>query len=195
MIPQPSPVTEAQQLILLETARDSIRYGFAHGRALPVDPSGYPEALRAPAPVFVTLTRRGELRGCIGALESSGSLVENVAYYAHAAAFSDARFSPVAPDEFPGLDIAISVLSPLESINFSSELDLVRQLRPGVDGLLLEEEGYRGTFLPSVWECLPEPADFLRRLKVKAGLDSDYWSETIQVRRYTTFYIEGKAED
>ena len=193
MIPEPSPVSEENQRILLETARESIRRGFAYDRALPVDPAGYPEELRVPAPVFVTLTRQQELRGCIGALESGRSLVENVAFYAHAAAFSDSRFPPLVPDEFPGLEIAISVLSPLEPISFSSEADLVRQLRPGVDGLLLEAGCCRGTFLPSVWESLPEPVDFLRRLKVKAGLEPDYWSEAMQVRRYTTFYIQQKT--
>jgi AmmeMemoRadiSam system protein A len=190
MIQKPSPVSEAHRKILLETARESIRHGFEHDRPLPVDPPGYPEELRAPAPVFVTLTRQRELRGCIGALESNRSLVENVAYYAHAAAFSDSRFPPLTPAELPGLEIAISILSPLEVISFSSEADLVWQLRPGLDGLLLEEGCCRGTFLPSVWEAIPEPVDFVRRLKVKAGLDPDYWSAAIQVSRYTTLCIE-----
>ena len=118
--------------------------------------------------------------------------MENVAFYAHASAFSDTRFPALVFAEFPGLEIAISVLSPMELISFSSEPDLIRQLRPGIDGLLLEDGGYRGTFLPSVWESIPEPVDFLRRLKVKAGLYPDYWSKEIQVRRYTTFYIEEK---
>ncbi len=179
---------------MLQIARDSIRHGFARQRALIVDLSLCPEALQVPAPVFVTLMIGKELRGCIGTLEANRPLAANTAYYAHAAAFADARFSPLEPDEFSNLEIKISILSPLEPLTFTDERDLISQIQPGVDGLLLEDDGYRGTFLPSVWESLPEPAEFVRRLKVKAGLYPDYWSDTIRISRYTVFYLEGQAE-
>jgi uncharacterized protein len=192
MTPEPVMLEEHRQ-ILLQTAREAIRHGFEHADVLKLNPSDYPPELRMPAAVFVTLTREGELRGCIGTLESGRPLVENVAHYAHAAAFSDSRFASLTMEDWSELEIEISILSPLEPLRFTSEKDLLLQLRPGVDGLLLEEGGYRGTFLPSVWASLPEPVQFLRRLKRKAGLEADYWSDTLQVSRYTTFHLEGKA--
>jgi AmmeMemoRadiSam system protein A len=112
-----------------------------------------------------------------------------VARNAEAAAFEDPRFAPLTLAEWGDLQIDISVLNPPEPMSFQSEQDLIRQLRPGVDGLVLQENFYRGTFLPSVWQQLPEPREFLRQLKRKAGLDPDYWSSAIQVQRYTTSTI------
>jgi len=159
---------------------------------LELDPAHFPEVLRVPAPVFVTLLKAGELRGCIGTLESSRPLIANAAHYAHAAAFSDSRFEPLRRYEFDALQIKLSILSQLEPLVFSDEPDLLRQIRPQVDGLLLEADGYRGTFLPSVWESLPEPAEFIRHLKVKAGLYPDYWSNSLRISRYTVYYLEEK---
>jgi AmmeMemoRadiSam system protein A len=147
-------------------------------------------ALREPRAVFVTLTLDQVLRGCLGTFESGCALAINVAHYAYAAAFNDPRFSPIIAEELPLLQIHLSILSPLEDMAFASEEDLLRQIRPGQDGLLLEEGGHRGTFLPSVWEDLPEPGEFLRRLKMKAGLPPHYWSPHIRLRRYTATYIE-----
>ena len=96
------------------------------------------------------------------------------------------RFQPVSASEFGDLEIHISVLSPPEPMIFTSEADLLRQIRPGIDGLILEDGAYRGTFLPSVWEQLPDPAQFLAHLKMKAGLPPNYWSDTLKVSRYTT---------
>jgi AmmeMemoRadiSam system protein A len=123
----------------------------------------------------------------VGILEANAPVVVNVAKHAYAAAFSDTRFSPLARSEFPHIRIKISILSELEPIAFQSEQELLAQIRQGVDGLLLEEGPYRGTLLPSVWEDIPEPCDFLRRLKQKAGLSANYWSNTLTVKRYTTF--------
>jgi AmmeMemoRadiSam system protein A len=109
-----------------------------------------------------------------------------VAQNAYAAAFSDPRFPPLREGEFEELDIHISILSPAEAMHFTSEADLLQQLRPGEDGLVMEEGFRRGTFLPSVWEQLPTPELFLRHLKQKAGLPADYWSSTLEVSRYTT---------
>jgi len=98
----------------------------------------------------------------------------------------DPRFPPLTRDELTELEIEVSVLSPLEPLEFDSEADLIAQLRPGVDGLVLQEGPLRGTFLPAVWESLPDPRDFLRELKRKASLLEDHWSDRIEVQRYAT---------
>lgn len=171
---------------LLQIARDSIRHGLEHRRPLTVHAADYPEELRPRRASFVTLHRHGELRGCIGILEALRPLIEDVAYHAWAAAFEDPRFAPLAEWELEGLDIHISILSPPEPLVFHSEEELLQQIRPGIDGLILRDHGCRGTFLPSVWDSLTNRHDFLRHLKAKAGLPPDWWSATLQVERYTT---------
>lgn len=179
-------INESQQQILLQLAEETIRHALNTGRALQIDPVNYAEALRIPAACFVTLKKGGELRGCIGSLEAYRSMVEDVVHNADAAAFSDPRFAPLREEELDGLEIDISLLTPAEAMQFGSESELLAQLRPGIDGLILEEGYRRGTFLPSVWEQLPTPQDFLRQLKLKAGLAPGHWSENIHVSRYTT---------
>lgn len=134
----------------------------------------------------MTLHRQGELRGCIGTLLAHRPLVEDVQTNARAAAFEDPRFPPLRSPELQGLNIEVSLLSSLEPMQFEDEEDLLRQLRPGVDGLLMEHHFHRGTFLPAVWRTLPESRLFLAKLKVKAGLPEDFWSAELKVRRYTT---------
>ncbi len=171
---------------LRQLAFDSIEHGLLHGTPLTVNPDDYPASLNEPRACFVTLERHAQLRGCIGSLQAYRPLIEDVADNAFAAAFRDPRFSPLTEREREGLEMHISVLSPAEPMRFDSEADLLAQLRPGVDGLIMEEGHLRGTFLPSVWEQLPEPEQFLAHLKLKAGLPSDYWSETLTVSHYTT---------
>lgn len=175
----------ASRVTLLRVARESIGHGLRHGGPLDTAADHYPPALRAPRACFVTLETGGELRGCIGTLEARRPLVEDVAGNAFSAAFRDPRFPPLHADELERLDIHISVLSPSQPIAFDSEDDLIAQLRPGADGLILSAPGHRGTFLPSVWESLPQPEEFLRQLKRKAGLPANYWSQDIEVERYT----------
>lgn len=188
--PEPGPappLTESQRRILLDVARQSIRHGLEHDRPLPVNPADYDERLGTPGASFVTLHLGNELRGCIGSLEAHRPLITDVACNAYAAAFQDPRFPPLTAAELAGLKIHISVLNPPEPMECKSEEDLLQQLRPGIDGLILEERGiHRGTFLPSVWRSLPDPRQFLRQLKLKAGLAPDYWSDTLRVSRYTT---------
>ncbi len=187
----PSTLTADQRLLLLQVARQAIDFGLTQGSPLPINASDYPSPLQTQRACFVTLHRRGELCGCIGSLEPRRSLVEDVAHNAHAAAFEDHRFAPVQPGDLPDLTIHISILSPAQPMSFTSEADLLQQLRPGVDGLILEETTglgggrRRGTFLPAVWETLPERETFWRHLKRKAGLPEDYWSNTLRVLRYT----------
>ena len=114
------------------------------------------------------------------------SLVEDVSLNAFAAAFGDTRFQPLQANELAFLSLQISVLSAPERLDFDSEASLLAKIRPGLDGLILQEHAFRSTFLPSVWESLPEPAGFLGHLKLKAGLAADYWSTSIRIWRYTT---------
>ena len=174
------------QQILLQVARESIAYGFAHHAPLPVDPDRYEPALYAPRATFATLRRDGQLRGCIGTLEALRPLVEDVAHNAFAAAFRDPRFPPLTRQEWPTVQLSLSVCSPPEPVPAASEADLLARLRPGIDGLTLEEQARRATFLPAVWEELPDPADFLQHLKRKAGWPAGYWSPTLRAYRYTT---------
>jgi AmmeMemoRadiSam system protein A len=179
------PLSEAEGALLLVTARQSIEYGLSHNRALPVTPAAHPP-LDKPGASFVTLHRHGELRGCIGSLQASRPMLADVAENAYAAAFRDSRFIPVQANELDEIDIAVSVLSEPEALHVEDEQELLAQLRPGIDGLILEDEGKRGTFLPSVWESLPAKTDFLAHLKSKAGLPADHWSDSLKVWRYTT---------
>lgn len=171
---------------LLTTARASIREGLLQDCALRPSLETLPTPLLAHGASFVTLELAGDLRGCIGSLEAHRALIEDVAANAYSAAFRDPRFPPVTEAEFGRLKLHISILQPAQPLQFSSERDLLRQLRPGVDGLILEAGARRGTFLPVVWEALPEPQQFLQQLKRKAGLAMDYWSAELRVWRYTT---------
>ncbi|OOG27634.1 AMMECR1 domain-containing protein [Thioalkalivibrio denitrificans] len=177
---------EALRERLLEVAEQSIWHGLNHERPLPVDPAAEPEALREKRASFVTLKRHGLLRGCIGAVEPVRPLVEDVVHNAYAAGFRDPRFPPLDEAELDGLELQISLLTPPEPMHFNSEAELIEQLRPGVDGLILKDGGHRGTFLPAVWASVPEPRAFLRELRIKAGLPPDGWSDTLQVERYRT---------
>lgn len=171
---------------LLQIAGKSLRHGLEHGRALTVKASNYPAELQAMRASFVTLHRHGDLRGCIGHLEAIQPLVKDVAENAFAAAFRDPRFPPLSENELEGLEIHISVLTPATPMTFSSEEDLIAQLRPGLDGLILKDGPNQGTFLPSVWESLPSPNDFFRHLKLKAGLPISHWSDRLEVYHYET---------
>ncbi|MGM0434371.1 MAG: AmmeMemoRadiSam system protein A [Pseudomonadota bacterium] len=180
-------MTPEHRSMLLTLARDSIREGFETGRPLAVDPAQWPEALQREGASFVTLKRPdGSLRGCIGTLEARQPLVTDVAEHAHAAAFRDPRFQPLASHELAEVHLALSILSRPEPLPVASEAELLATIEPGEDGLILEDGAHRGTFLPAVWESLPEPEDFVRQLKRKAGLPPDHWSSTLTVRRYRT---------
>lgn len=141
--------------------------------------------LRETGASFVTLKRDGQLRGCIGSLEARRPLLDDVKHNARAAAFLDPRFRPLSLREFDGIRVEVSLLSAATPIEFRDEEDLLAQLRPEIDGLILEHGGNGGTFLPQVWESLPTPTEFFMHLKNKAGLPMDFWSADIRVSRYT----------
>ena len=191
IVTSPEGYSAAERCALLDIAYAAVARGVDHDAPAALRLPDFSTRLRVPRATFVTLKRAGGLRGCIGSLEALRPLVEDVNANAFAAAFRDPRFPPVAAIELDGLAVCVSVLSEPEAIAAASELDLLDQLRPGVDGLILQAGHRRATFLPAVWESLPEPRAFLRQLKLKAGLAEDDWSSQTQVWRYAVEVIEG----
>jgi len=182
-----SPLSAPLQEELLGIAIAAIRYGLVNQTVMPINLEGYDSRLQTPQASFVTLKKQGQLRGCIGSLDARRPLVEDVIENAWQAAFKDPRFPAVQSNELSSLHISISVLSPPSKMSVLSEQDLINQLRPGVDGLIIEDPHHRATFLPSVWQQLPEPGDFIRQLKLKAGLAANEWPSSLAVKRYTSF--------
>jgi len=179
------PFTINEQKQLIKLARDSIAYALEHFKLMDVNLNQYSKNLQRKRASFVTLKIDNHLRGCIGSLEAYQPLVVDVVHNAYTAAFKDPRFPPLNKIEFSTLSIHISILNTPEPIKFISEEHLIGQLRPDIDGLILTEGHHRGTFLPAVWESIPDPATFLQHLKMKAGLPQNYWSDSIRVDRYT----------
>lgn len=140
--------------------------------------------LLEPRATFVTLMSRGDLRGCIGSLRIDRPLVEDLRSNARAAALHDSRFPRVRPTELAEIRVEVSVLSPLEPLEFASEDELLALLEPDRDGLVIDCGGHRATFLPQVWESLPRPAHFLGQLKKKAGLAANFWSPDLRAWRF-----------
>ncbi|MEF8728910.1 MAG: AmmeMemoRadiSam system protein A [Accumulibacter sp.] len=165
---------------LLTIARNAI----AHHFGLPTRPPGELPELAEPAATFVTLTRNGQLRGCIGSLEAHRPLLLDVGENALAAAFRDHRFAPLTADEFATTRVEVSLLTPPEPFPVADEADAIARLRPGVDGLVLGYRQRRATFLPQVWESLPDARQFLAQLKLKAGLPADFWHPEVTLARY-----------
>lgn len=158
---------------LLRLTRETITRE-AHGQQPPeVHPDTVSEDLRREAACFVTLNKHGQLRGCIGSLEARQPLVFDVRDNAIGAAFRDPRFPPVSAGELTDLHVEISVLSKPEPLSYNGPDDLIAKLRPGVDGVVIEQGWNRATFLPQVWEKLPDPHEFLQHLCLKAYLPTD----------------------
>ena len=166
---------------LLQLARTEIAKQF--WELMPTPPAR--PWMAEPGASFVTLTRHGDLRGCIGSLEAHRPLGLDVRENARAAAFRDPRFMPLSRAEFDDVRVEVSVLSPHEPLVVGSEKDALDALRPGIDGVVFEYGNSRSTFLPQVWEQLPDPAEFLAHLKRKAGLPLDFWTEGVRLSRYT----------
>lgn len=179
-------LSAAQQQELLSIARRSIVEGFSRGAPLRLQLETFAAALREPAAVFVTLNQNEELRGCIGSLQARDPLVKAVADAGFSSAFRDPRFEPLQAADMDQIQIEISVLSALQTFAVDSRADLLQGLRPGIDGLLIEDRGRRATFLPKVWDKIPDPEIFVEQLLLKAGLPGGHWSEAIRVQRYTT---------
>jgi AmmeMemoRadiSam system protein A len=175
------PVDSGTGATLLRLARFAIAQRLGETDAAP-PPAPW---LDEPGATFVTLTQHVTLRGCIGSLEASRPLAVDVRENALAAAFRDPRFPPLTVVEWPAVAIEVSLLSALEALPLTDEREVLAQLRPGVDGLVLDFGHHRGTFLPQVWEQLPDPEAFLVNLKRKAGLPPDFWEPGMRLSRYT----------
>jgi len=182
----PININNEDKKILRETAKQSIAYGLKNQQALSVNLQDFNDTLQTHAASFVTLNLHHQLRGCIGTLEACQPLINDVAEHAFAAAFQDPRFPAVTENELDQLQIHISVLTPTSPMQFSSEKDLLNQLQPAKDGLILQSGFNKGTFLPSVWKQLHTPEEFLNHLKIKAGLKANDWPDDIKVFRYET---------
>ncbi|MAN80589.1 MAG: extradiol dioxygenase [Rhodospirillaceae bacterium] len=169
---------------LLRLAASSIEHCLETGQPLMPDMSTAPADLAALGACFVTLKKNGQLRGCIGSPEAHRPLLTDVAVNAYAAAFRDPRFPNLDASELPEVTLSISVLSPQAPMTIRDEADLLAQLRPGVDGLVIADGGKRALFLPAVWEQLPDTRTFLMHLKRKAGMAGNHWSSTFTARRF-----------
>lgn len=168
--------------VLIPLARDVIaralgRPGVAVEEHLP--------CLHKDAATFVTLTQNLQLRGCIGSLQAYRPLLQDLKANAYAAAFRDPRFSPLLAHELDETEVEVSLLSAMQPLQFRDEQHAWSQLRAGADGVALEFGSYRSTFLPQVWEQLPEVGDFMARLKQKAGLPANFWHEEVRLYLYT----------
>lgn len=180
---------------LLRTAASSIEHGLRTGEPLPVAAEDHADALRSPGACFVTLSSSGHLRGCVGTAEAYRPLIEDVAENGFASAFRDSRFPMLSAEERFSLRISVSVLSRPEPLRFAGEDDLLEQLRPGRDGLIIAAEGRRALFLPQVWGSLGEPCAFLAHLKQKAGLRQDHAPPDLSAWRFTAESISSDTLD
>lgn len=187
------PLSEHDRMWLLDLASRAIAYELRSGDPYPMDDVDVPVALRSPGASFVTLTHGDTLLGCIGSLEPQRALWRDVVHNARAAAFEDPRFEPLTRADAAGATVAVSVLSLLEELSVPSPEALASELRPGTDGVVLAAEGRRGTFLPDVWETIPEPLTFVRELTRKARWGKP-WIDGARAWRYTTDAVAGPAE-
>lgn len=184
-----SELTVGELEILAEVARESIMVALSEGRVWVPDPHVYPEPLRVRGAAFVTVRRRGALRGCLGTFETREALVVTVADRARAAIFDDPRFAPVTRSELHELEVEVSVLGPTQPIGAGSWPELVSSVEPFIDGLLVEAGRRRATFLPEVWHQLPDPEELCAALWHKAGLHPREWPTGTVVSRYRTQHV------
>lgn len=186
----PRPLRDDERAWLVPRARAAIAHELDTRTVDPLADDHVPERLRVPGASFVTLEQAGDLVGCIGSLAPSRPLWCDVALNARSAAFADPRFDALAPGDLERIAVTVSVLSPMEPLPSARDV-LVAALRPGADGVLVESDGHRGTFLPAVWDTLPAPEDFLRALLAKAELPTEGWPPGVRAWRYTTDTFTG----
>lgn len=178
-------LTTEEQQTLLRLARDAMERGVNGEKLSPLDESSLPPHLREQGSSFITLTLRGELRGCIGALEPYQSLAEDVREHAVAAALKDPRFPAVRKDELNGIRIEVSRLTRPVPLEYKDANELLSKIRPHVDGVILRDGYRRVTFLPQVWEKISDPAEFLSNLCYKMGVNENLWrSRHLEVFTY-----------
>jgi AmmeMemoRadiSam system protein A len=186
-------LTLEEQTILLRLAREAMDRGVRGEELPPLELDFLPTCLREDGSSFITLTLRGQLRGCIGALEAYQPLAQDVREHAVAAALKDPRFPPVKEDELSGIQIEVSRLTCLVPLEYRDSNDLLSKLRPHMDGVVLCNGSYhRATFLPQVWEKIPECGEFLSNLCYKMGLEPDLWRR--KHFEIFTYQVEGFHE-
>lgn len=188
----PPQLSQAEKTFLMEIARNSIEKNLKKNSKWTPPINELTESLKKPGASFVTLYQNGELRGCIGSLRAKAPLAMDVAENAYAAANLDSRFEKIK--SMKNLVIEISVLSEPVRLSYKDEEDMLNQLKPGIDGVIIHTPSHHATFLPSVWSSLPDKKEFISRLKKKAGLERDYWSNDIEVSVYHTEKIFENAE-
>ena len=181
MSTDPKPDHQHHGQVLLPIARAAISTALKQPMAAPEDAPW----LQQSGACFVTLTQQGQLRGCIGSLEARRSLLADVKANALAAALQDPRFAPLRLTELARTRVEVSLLSPMQAMQFDGQADALAQLRPGIDGVVFQFGQRRSTFLPQVWEQLPSVTEFMAHLKLKAGLPADFWAQGVLLQRYT----------
>ena len=179
-------LTDQQKKQALALARLAIRNGVQRQQKTKVELAGLDEIFQQQACCFVTLKKQGKLRGCIGSLQAYQPLAKDIAEHAYGAAFNDPRFSALQANELDEINISISILTPQQKLSIASQQELLAAITAGVDGLTLEDGFYKATFLPAVWEQLPNKQEFLLHLKRKAGMPDNYWSDTLTAYHYQT---------
>jgi AmmeMemoRadiSam system protein A len=179
------PLTDGEKQILLRLAREALEHGVRGMKLPPLDKKTLTPSLLENGASFVTLTINHELRGCIGALEAYQPLVDDVREHAIAAALQDPRFPPVGESELKRIHVEVSRLTAPQPLEYSSSDDLIARLNPHVDGVILKDGYRRATFLPQVWDQIPDPVDFLNHLCAKMGSPRNLWRSTkLQVYIY-----------
>ncbi|MBO6701493.1 MAG: AmmeMemoRadiSam system protein B [Pseudomonadales bacterium] len=178
--------SRAEQQTLLQVAREAVRNPLEGENNYNINLDRFSDRLKLQRATFVTLNINGRLRGCIGSLQAHRPLIVDVANNAQAAAFNDPRFERLTHDEYQRVDIHISVLSEPKPLAVQARADLLEKLRPGIDGLIIQEAGKQATYLPSVWEQLSTPEQFVSELRRKAGLSAEGWSDKTRVMTYRT---------
>lgn len=184
----------ARQHDLLGLARDAVHHRVRSGQTLSPPARDWPAPLAQPGASFVTVNLEGRLRGCCGSIEAHDALANDVWRNAQRSACEDPRFPPMGPSEAAACTLDIAILGPLEPLAVDGEQALLAVLRPGVDGLLMSLTGRRATFLPKVWEKLPDPESFLLHLKHKLGVSPNFWDDGLVFHRYTTEEISSQRE-
>lgn len=177
-----SDLLKIAERALTEAAQEQHRYSPSR--------RDYPDKVFDKGAAFVTLTKNGELRGCIGTVVPYQAVAHDVAANTFEAAMEDRRFKPLTASELKDIKISLSLLTGYEEINYTDEVDLLTKIRPGIDGLIIRDGDRQGLFLPSVWEQLPDRREFLNNLKLKAGMSPSYWSNKIKVYRFRTLEIK-----
>lgn len=183
-------LTQKYGVEIIGLARLSIEYGLNKGKVFPIEVEYFPEEMQEEGASFVTIEKKGELRGCIGSIMAYRPLSLDIVENAYASAFRDNRFSPLSSSEIKDIMVSVSILTPSQVINFTNEADLLSQLKPNVDGVVIEDNGKRAVFLPVVWEHFDNKQDFLSHLKMKAGLAPDYFSKTFKASRFLSISIK-----